>query len=407
VVTYASRPLGHACSLRFHRLSRNKRRGQRVKRRLRAACFALPYAVAVRALLLWVALCVCSAGCASPPATKAIPEPPAATAWPQADALFRRDPRWLGGDAAVTIPLDRGRILWLFGDSFVASGPSRSRAEAAFVRNSVAVQRGADPSHAELRFYTGLGTDGAPTSFFADDDAGWFWPGHGLSLDTELTIFLERMRPDARPSGLGFATAGFAAVRIDNPGDEPSAWHVRRLPTPDSLGLGLVGVSVLLEGDYVYAYAVREPGDHGLLLLRWPRADFARGELLKPECWRGPARGFGQGPPVPLLEGSATELSVSRDPRGGYVQVQSRGFGRAPIELRFAPALTGPFGAPVEVYRPPADTPADVLLYAARVHPELQGADLVLTFASNSLDHARLLGDLELYFPRFLRVSLH
>ncbi|MEA2698994.1 MAG: hypothetical protein QOI66_3265, partial [Myxococcales bacterium] len=44
-----------------------------------------------------------------------------AAAWPDADALFRRDPRWLGGDAAFSVALGGDRILWLFGDSFIAT----------------------------------------------------------------------------------------------------------------------------------------------------------------------------------------------------------------------------------------------------------------------------------------------
>ena len=43
-----------------------------------------------------------------------------AEAWPEADAMFHRDPRWLGGDDAYSIDLGDGRIAWFFGDSFVA-----------------------------------------------------------------------------------------------------------------------------------------------------------------------------------------------------------------------------------------------------------------------------------------------
>jgi len=35
-------------------------------------------------------------------------------AWPEADDLFHREPRWIGGDAALTIPLDSERTLWLW-----------------------------------------------------------------------------------------------------------------------------------------------------------------------------------------------------------------------------------------------------------------------------------------------------
>src|SRR5215467_7748298 len=44
-----------------------------------------------------------------------------AAPWPEADCIFRSDPRWLGADAAFSVDLGQGRVLWLFGDSFVAS----------------------------------------------------------------------------------------------------------------------------------------------------------------------------------------------------------------------------------------------------------------------------------------------
>ena len=47
--------------------------------------------------------------------------------WPEADSLFRSDPLWLGADAAFSVDLGRGRVLWLFGDSFVASKSAETR----------------------------------------------------------------------------------------------------------------------------------------------------------------------------------------------------------------------------------------------------------------------------------------
>jgi hypothetical protein len=352
-------------------------------------------------------------GCGRAPSAALEPRSPAtsadtqASAWPEADALFRRDPKFLGGDAAVSVALGEERVLWLFGDSFVATQAGQTRETAAFVRNSVAVQLGADPTHASLRVFAGAAAGGTPDAFFKDSKGGWFWPGHGLLLDGALTLFLERMLPDASAHGLGFRAAGFAAVRIDNPEADPPAWHVATVQTPDEDELGLVGVSVLLAGEHVYAYAVREPGDHAILLLRWPRTAFSHGELMYPELWTGPAQGFrADGKAAPVMPDGAAELSVSPDPRGGYVQVQSRGFGAAPIELRFSHALEGPWTDAVPWYRPPRTPLASELWYAGRAHPELRGAELIVTYATNSLDHDRLLHDMTLYFPCFVRSHL-
>jgi len=85
-----------------------------------------------------------------------------ATAWPEADRLFHSYPRWLGADAAYSFDLGNQRVLWLFGDSFVGGLKwRRSR----MVRNSIAIQKGYDPSAASIRFYWG----GKLTFFFPEE----------------------------------------------------------------------------------------------------------------------------------------------------------------------------------------------------------------------------------------------
>jgi hypothetical protein len=45
------------------------------------------------------------------------------------------------------------------------------------------------------------------------------------------------------------------------------------------------------------------------------------------------------------------------------------------------------------------------MIYAAKAHPHLKGPDLVLTYATNSFDFAKLVASDKLYYPRFLRAS--
>lgn len=360
---------------------------------------------------LWLAGPACAGQPERAPATRGQPKTPGRTVaapWPEADALFRQDPRWLGGDAAVSVELGGERVLWLFGDSFVATHEPRLRATARFIRNSVGVQHGTDPSRARMRFFHGEAPDGSPASFFPEQDEAWLWPGHGLYRDGVLTLFMMRVRAEQpAQDGLGFRVVGWTALRVPNADTEPDAWQAIALRTPDTGELTIVGAQVLLEGEHVYAYAVREPGDQAIMLLRWSLADFTRGDLMHPSYFGGQERGFARkGPPAVVLQDGATEFSVSRAPHGGYVQVQSRGFGPAPITLRFAPELTGPFGPPIVAHVPEEARRPGVLIYAARAHPELEGADLVVTYATNTLDPKLLLGDLDIYFPRFVRIDL-
>jgi hypothetical protein len=91
--------------------------------------------------------------------------------------------------------------------------------------------------------------------------------------------------------------------------------------------------------------------------------------------------------------------------RSHYVQIQTVGFGGTTIGMRTAPDITGPWPLPATVYTPPESNRGGVLVYAAKGHPELAGADLVATYATNDSDFATLASDLTLYFPRFVRLD--
>ena len=104
-----------------------------------------------------------------------------AEVWREADALFHRDPQWLGGDDAYSLDLGDERVAWFFGDSFVAPTSPGERRATTMVHNSIGIQTGYDPTTADFKTYW-RNTDGKPTSFFPDDGKHYFWPG-GSILD--------------------------------------------------------------------------------------------------------------------------------------------------------------------------------------------------------------------------------
>jgi hypothetical protein len=55
------------------------------------------------------------------------------------------------------------------------------------------------------------------------------------------------------------------------------------------------------------------------------------------------------------------------------------------------------------LYRPSEFYQPDIMIYAAKAHPELSGADLLLTYATNSFRPQQ--GDSLTYYPRFLRLT--
>ncbi|MDD4858126.1 MAG: hypothetical protein PHD74_08485, partial [Candidatus Krumholzibacteria bacterium] len=168
-----------------------------------------------------------------------------ASAWREADRLFHRDPHWVGADVASSVDLGGGRILWLFGDSWIDPSGTGARGTARMVSNSVAIQTGTDPTTAAIRFYWGKAADGSPDALFPDRNGESLWFGNGVRVDDRLVLFFARTLRGTG-TGLGFEHVGWTAVMVQNPDDEPSAWRVRPLQTPaNPLGI-LVGFAAVL-----------------------------------------------------------------------------------------------------------------------------------------------------------------
>lgn len=350
--------------------------------------------------------------------TAAIPplrpvQPPCfeASAWREADELFHRDPHWLGADVASSVNLGGGRILWLFGDTWIDPSGSGTRRGAKMVSNSMAIQVGTDPSTAMITFYWGRGADRKPEAFFPDRGAESLWFGSGVRVADRLVLFFARTIRGAS-SGLGFEHVGWTAVMVDNPDDEPSVWRVRPLETPPNpLGV-LVGFAGVVQHDgYVYGLGSQNPvKSHPIFAVRWPAKEVRRGDLAQPEWWAGERVGWiadsSSEQRWPLFENGRSELSIHWDEVSKrFIGVQSLGFGPADVVMRAAPALTGPWSAPRLIYRPPEYYRPNVMIYAGKAHPELTGADLVLTYATNTFEPTEQLTDSLTYYPRFVRFT--
>lgn len=331
-----------------------------------------------------------------------------ATAWPEADALFRKDPRWLGGDDAYSIDLGKGRILWLFADTFIATSPAITRRESRMVRNTLAIQHGYDPSSASIKFYWRM-KNKKPESFFAESKNVWYWPGHGIRVDGRLLIFLMKIRSSKK--GLGFEPFGWSVVAIDNPDDEPSQWQPRWLPVPQNDLQVIVGsASVIRIGDFVYAFSVQEPaGKHDVYLVRWPLANAGQGDLSEPFWWCGEEHGWVsqklvKGRAAVVFTGAQTEFTVHWDPRlSRFIQVQTEGFGGAYLAFRSAEKLTGSWTSLMKFYRPPDSDREGTMVYAGKSHPALSGSDLIFTYVVNRTGFGDLVNDPSVYYPRFVK----
>jgi len=357
----------------------------------------------------WLRIAGPAAG--TPPPGPAVREPSVcfeAAPWREADQLFHRDPHWLGSDGASTVDLGGGRVLWLFGDTWIDSTGTGTRRGARMVSNTVAIQHGSDPVRAAIDFHWGQAADGSARAFFPDRSGERLWLGNGVRVDDRLVIFLGRIRNTN--SGLGFESAGWTAVLVENPDDSPANWRVIPLTTPTNpMGVVVGYAAVRRLGEYVYAFGSEDPvKSHPLYAVRWPASAVRRGDLQRPEWWAGNPLGWvpdsSAAPRWPLFENGSSDLSVHFDEKSGeYIVVQSVGFGPADVAIRTSPQVTGPWSPARLVYRPGEYSRPNVMLYSAKGHPELSGADLVVTYATNTFRFSEHLTDSLIYYPRFVR----
>jgi len=338
---------------------------------------------------------------AKPQATNAVAQ--TGVAWPEADKLFHSDPRWLGADAAYSIDLGRGRVLWMFNDTFVASKVGDGRSHSAFVRNTVAIQSGYDPSHATIKFYWRT-KRGKPGEIFPNEGKVWMWPGSGIHIGNRLLLFCERVAADHSKNSLGFKSVGWNAYWVTNPDDEPIAW---RLKIAARIRDTVVMASQALQVDgFVYLFGQSEP-EHDLYMARLSVQTLANGKLAPLEWWTGSNWQTAKANRRPIIHDAGTETSVQRNPDGtDFFEVNSEGFGAADLILRRAQKLEGPWSAPEKIYRPPESDAPDAFVYAGKSHAELTGADLILTYVANGFNES-VARDMSRYFPRFVKVELH
>jgi hypothetical protein len=358
----------------------------------------------LRALALL--LCLFLAACQVQPRLRVEP-------LPLYDAAFERTAGWIGGDGAYATDLGGGRLLWMFGDTFVGRVENGRRIDARLINNSAAIQTGREPNAAALAFIYRTLSDGSPAAYLQPaDGAGWLWPYHGVRTADGLFLFLLQIEPAEGPAAFGFKPVATWLGKVSNPDEPPGRWNVSQQEIPWGNERRLFGASVLRQRDTCYIYGTVDEAVGGvvvkhMIVARVPAeqlGDFSAWLFFAGGEWVADADRAGR-----VCDNVASEFSVSFQPAADrFVLVYTAGGLSTDILLRFSPRPEGPWGEPVEVYRcPEAGWDPRVFCYAAKGHPELAAAgdELIVTYMANATDFALLESDARLYRPRFLRVK--
>src|SRR5258708_14196176 len=179
---------------------------------------------------------------------------------------------WLGGDEAFSISLNAGRVLWLFGDSFVGSKALTSRAGATMIANTVAISTCAAGKWNIRYHYRRERASGSPQAFFdSGTDKYRLWPLDGFVDRGSLYVFLIQVDTTGNGS-FSFKEIGAKLVKVSNPASDPTVWSIQYYDLLQGIGV-VPGVSAIVAVPYVYLYIVLDRGgsrSHQLILARIP-----------------------------------------------------------------------------------------------------------------------------------------
>jgi hypothetical protein len=337
------------------------------------------------------------------------------------EAPFRNtDPRWLGSDCAFSLPLPGNRVVWLFGDTFIASETtpdSRDREGAVLINNSIAMQNRIPVTLPDALNFFWKTQNSAPESFFRNEKLpGFVWPLSAAWADGKIFVFAVRIIQSDIQSAFGFEQTGNEIFCVQNPESDPRDWKctVKRLPFDQTrVSFGAYAHPV---PPYVYIYGYRKETDSwtGPLNLMIARArtdggvhlaDYNNWEYLDGErmTWFKDAQRM-----RPALRHSRSELSVTYLPAlKRYVYIANSWEEPHPILMRVSESPFGPFSEPKIIYYClETNWDPDYFCYAAKAHPEMATADneLVISYMVNSKTLEKCVRDTRIYYPRFIRV---
>jgi len=313
---------------------------------------------------------------------------------------FHRNQGWSGADGAYSVPLQDGRTLWLFGDTFFGTvqPDGRRSPQTRMARNSVALQEGCAPQ--TLQFH--------PETFYLGRPGRhdlWYWPYHGIQVGPgRVQVFLGRFAQTQPQDPFGFRQVGLDLADLDvrrTPKVERTRPVAHFRSAPGSVTSW--GNALAQDGPWTLIYGVQDSaGSKRLLLARVPR-----GHLASPGTWRFfDGSGWATDPERAafLAEDVSNELSVHRSAGGQWWLLSGPADLSSRILLRTAPAPQGPWSPATTLLVAPEAGPG-IFAYNAKAHPGLSDErGLLISYNLNALDPERVLLEADIYRPRFLRL---
>jgi len=325
---------------------------------------------------------------------------------------------WWGADAAYSVPLPDGRSIWIFGDTLYGDRRTIEGSEPRMVRNSIGISTCNTGGDWKLDYVIRRGDKGQSQDFFEAQRKGtWYWPLDGFFYKNDLWVTLLCVRNSVKTTAatLGFETCGTDLARISELQGDPQQWNIKYFTLVPDGTRAYPSATAVVEGEYAYVFALLEAGSRPMLLTRIPLDGLdAPAEhlqyLSKSGKWKP---GLTPADAMHVMEHGNTEMTVRYHP-GMKKWVAILNYPRLfsdTIVARTAPHLAGPWSKGKVVYRIPemqkntAGYDKDTFCYAAKEHPEFrQPASVLITYACNTMNVQKLTSNLDIYFPKVVRL---
>ena len=169
--------------------------------------------------------------------------------------FFRRTSGWTAGDGAFSVPLSDGRVLWLFGDSYIDHFDTQTGTVPCLfqVRNAAMLQARRD----DRQVSTLVGQSPAGKSLFVHptDAKLWFWPECGFQRGDDVFVYLIALERTPAGGMLGFKVVAHFWARMKF----PEMVVTEYIALPDFSGIDF-GRGFISEGRYTYAFGGKQEG---------------------------------------------------------------------------------------------------------------------------------------------------
>ncbi len=311
-----------------------------------------------------------------------------------------------GADGFYSVPLPDGRVVWIFGDTFLGTvnpDGSRDKRTPVFIRNAMAVMDGDSLKtlYQEIDSWESslvIPPEATKGTVFSEDSL-WYWPGDGLVENGELKVFMTGFyQGDTGNWGFRWTNANIAVFSLP----EIELVNIDHLYYPNDAEVHW-GHAVCDDApDYTYIYGA---GDKFPYVARVEKGDIhAPWEFWTGETWVTDSR---LAKPMTDFRGSE-QFSVFKL-RDKYVLLtQSGDFLDSRIFTCTSDLPYTGWSEKKEQYKlQPLVPQKDLFAYNPVAHPYLMENDEVLvSYCVNSFNLNDLFMDASKYRPVFIRIPV-